>query len=199
MSATQVQQRAPLPSAASHAHGAPGAVARFMRGLIALYSLIPEDTIQLLARISIAATFWLSGQTKIEGFVLDPIGLTAQLGWPHITDGAIELFRTEYALPLLPPELAATLAATAEHVLPVLLVLGIATRLSATALLLMTVVIEVLVYPGAWPTHGLWAALMLYLMARGPGRASLDHLIAMRSGAGRPGAEPRMHLAGPTG
>ncbi len=157
--------------------------ARFIRGLVATYACIPEDAIQLLARISIAATFWLSGQTKVEGFVLDPIGLTAQFGRPHITDGAIELFRSEYALPLVPPELAATLAATAEHVFPVLLLLGLATRLSATALLLMTLVIEVFVYPGAWPTHGLWAALMVYLMARGPGRISIDHWIARRYGA----------------
>lgn len=157
-----------------------GWATRCIHELVAAYARIPEDAIQLLARISIAATFWLSGQTKIDGFVLDPIGLTAQFGRPHITDGAIELFRSEYALPWLPPELAATLAATAEHVFPVLLLLGLAARLSATALLLMTLVIEVFVYPAAWPTHGLWAALMLYLMARGPGRVSIDHLIAAR-------------------
>ena len=141
---------------------------------------IPEDLIQLLARVSIAATFWLSGQTKIEGFVLDPIGLQAQFGWPHLSDTAVELFRTEYALPLLPPDLAALMAATGEHVFSLLLLIGLATRLSATALLGMTLVIEIFVYPAAWPTHGLWAALMLYLMARGPGRFSIDHMIAGR-------------------
>jgi putative oxidoreductase len=167
-----------------HASVDMGGATRLIRGMVAAYSRIPEDAIQLLARISIASTFWLSGQTKIDGFVLDPIGLTAQFGRPHITDGAVELFRSEYALPLVPPELAATLAATAEHVFPVLLLLGLGTRLSATALLLMTLVIEIFVYPGAWPTHGLWAALMLYLMARGPGRLSIDHYIASRSGAG---------------
>ncbi|MDI1252697.1 DoxX family protein [Thermomonas sp.] len=145
---------------------------------------IPEDLIQLLARISIAATFWLSGQTKIDGFVLDPIGLKAQFGLPHLSDGAVELFRSEYALPLLPPDVAALMSATAEHVFPLLLLIGLGTRLSAGALLGMTLVIEIFVYPAAWPTHGLWAALMLYLMARGPGRISIDRLIAIRGAAG---------------
>ena len=156
---------------------------RLISGYIDACRRIPDDLIQLLARVSIAATFWLSGQTKIEGLVLDPIGLQAQLGWPHLSDGAVDLFRSEYALPLLPPEAAALMAATAEHVFPLLLLVGLATRLSATALLGMTLVIEIFVYPAAWPTHGLWAALMLVLMARGPGRISLDHLIANRGNA----------------
>jgi putative oxidoreductase len=148
---------------------------------VALYERIPENLIQLLARVSIAATFWVSGQTKIEGLVLDPIGWKLQLGAPHVSDGAVELFRNEYALPLIPPELAATMAATAEHVFPLLLLLGLATRLSATALLVMTAVIQLFVYPSAYPTHFLWAALLLYLMARGPGAWSLDrHLGAAR-------------------
>ena len=154
---------------------------------------IPEDLIQLLARVSIAATFWLSGQTKIEGFVLDPIGLQAQFGWPHLSDTAVELFRSEYALPLLPPDLAALMAATSEHVFSLLLLIGLATRLSATALLGMTLVIEIFVYPAAWPTHGLWAALMLYVMARGPGRFSIDGLIARRGAT--PAGNPRLAAA----
>lgn len=153
---------------------------RLISGYVDACRRIPDDLIQLLARVSIAATFWLSGQTKIEGFVLDPIGLQVQFGWPHLSEGAVELFRSEYALPLLPPEPAALMAATAEHAFPVLLLIGLGTRLSAGALLGMTLVIQTFVYPSAWPTHGLWAALMLYLMARGPGRFSLDHLIARR-------------------
>ena len=134
--------------------------AHLPRGLIALFSRIPHSAIALLARFSIAMTFWTSGQTKIEGLVLDPIGGTVALGWPRVSDGALELFRSEYALPLLPPELAATLAATAEHVLPLLLLVGLASRLSAFALLGMTLVIQIFVYPSAYPTHGLWAALL---------------------------------------
>lgn len=148
---------------------------------IGLMSRIPHSFIALLARFSIAMTFWLSGQTKIEGLVLDPIGLHAQWGIPHLSPGAIYLFQSEYALPLLPPGLAATMAATAEHAFPLLLLVGLGSRLSALALLVMTLVIQVFVYPDAFPTHGLWAALMLYIMARGPGVFSLDHLIARRT------------------
>lgn len=149
--------------------------------VIAAFEKIPEDVIRLLARLSIAVTFWVSGQTKIEGLVIDPIGWSLQLGLPRISDSAIELFRSEYALPLIPPVWAAHLAATAEHVFPLLLLFGLATRFSAFALLLMTLVIEIFVYPSAYPTHGLWAALMLYLMVRGPGALSLDRLIARRA------------------
>lgn len=148
--------------------------------VIGLFSRIPESAIQLLARVSVAITFWASGQTKIEGLVIDPIGWNLDLGWPTLSAGALELFRSEYALPLISPEFAAPLAAVAEHVFPLLLLLGLGTRFAATALLLMTLVIQVFVYPSAYPTHGLWAALMLYLMARGPGALSLDRLITHR-------------------
>lgn len=151
-----------------------------LRAVIATFERIPHAAIALLARVSIAMTFWTSGQTKIEGLVLDPIGGNVALGWPRLSENAVELFRSEYALPLIAPELAAYLAAIAEHVLPLLLLLGLATRFSAFALLGMTLVIQLFVYPLAWPTHALWAALLLYLMARGPGAASLDHLLARR-------------------
>lgn len=146
----------------------------------ALLERIPHSLLALLARIGIGATFWTAGQSKIEGLVLDPIGLQAQLGWPRVSEGALELFRSEYALPLLPPEFAAPLAASAEHLLPLLLVLGLASRLAALGLLAMTAVIQVFVYPDAWPTHAVWAAALLYLVARGPGAVSLDHLFARR-------------------
>lgn len=139
-------------------------------------SAIPDDAIALLARVGIGATFWTSGQTKIEGLVLDPIGGQAVLGMPRLAPLTIDLFRDEYALPLLSPGLAATLAAVAEHVFPLLLVLGLATRLSATALLAMTLVIQVFVYPDAWPTHATWAAALVFLLARGPGALALDRL-----------------------
>jgi putative oxidoreductase len=141
---------------------------------------IPASLVALFARVGIGATFWLSGQTKVEGFVLDPIGLHAEFGWPRVSEGALELFRSEYALPLLPPELAANLAAFSEHLFPLMLVLGLGTRFAALALLGMTAVIEVFVYPDAWPTHAVWAACLLYLVARGPGAVSLDRLLAGR-------------------
>lgn len=163
--------RPPAPTAAASAA---------LQRLHAALSRIPHAAIALLARFSLAVTFWVSGQTKVEGLVLDPIGGTVALGVPRVSDGAVELFRSEYALPLLPPELAALLAAVAEHVLPLLLLVGLATRLSALGLLAMTLVIQLFVYPDAYATHGLWAALMLYLAARGPGAVSLDHLLAGR-------------------
>ena len=120
--------------------------------------MVSHDLLALAGRVAIAAIFFLSGRTKVEGFLT-------------LTDSAYELFRTEYKLPLVPPELAAHLAAYAEHLFPLLLVLGLFTRLSALALLGMTLVIQVFVYPDAWPTHLSWAALLLYLVGRGGGPA----------------------------
>lgn len=160
--------------------GAAGGIADLLARLRALLASIPHSAIALLARFSMAAVFWSSGQTKVEGFALNLVSGDWQLGWPRLAPQAVDLFRDEYKLPLLPPELAAMLAATAEHVLPLLLLLGLATRLSAAGLLVMTLVIQVLVYPGAYATHGTWAAVLLWLMALGPGRVSLDHWLEVR-------------------
>lgn len=141
---------------------------------------LPNTVIAFVARFSIAAVFWKSGQTKVEGFAVDIVSGEFQLGWPRLSENAVALFREEYKLPLLPPEWGALLAATGEHVLPLLLLLGLATRLSALGLLGMTLVIQLLVYPGAYPTHGTWAAVLLYLMAHGPGKLSLDAWLARR-------------------
>ncbi|MFA4970392.1 MAG: DoxX family protein [Sulfuritalea sp.] len=149
---------------------------------IDLMSVIPDSLIALLGRFSIAAVFWKSGQTKVQGFAIDIVGGEFSLGLPRLSDSAIALFRDEYRLPLIAPELAAPLAAFAEHLFPLLILLGLATRFSALALLGMTLVIQVLVYPDAWPTHGVWAAVLLLLIARGPGVFSLDHLISRRFG-----------------
>ncbi|BDB25498.1 DoxX family protein [Cupriavidus sp. P-10] len=93
---------------------------------------------------------------------------------------AVELFRQEYRVPLVPPELAAYLSVSIELVAPVLLVLGLATRPVALILLGMTTVIEIFVYPQAWPTHLQWAAMLLVLLARSAGRFSIDWLIRRR-------------------
>jgi putative oxidoreductase len=135
-----------------------------IQSLMAAFGMIPHDLIATVARLSIAAVFWQSGQTKVDGW--------------HVTDNAIYLFQTEYKLPFVDPWLAAHLSAFAEHFFPLLLVIGFASRLSALALLGMTLVIEIFVYPDAWPTHGTWAACFLVIIAGGPGRLSLDHLIA---------------------
>lgn len=145
-----------------------------------LLNAIPPSLLALLARFSIAAVFWKSGQTKIQGFALDLVSAEVTWGWPRLSDAAINLFKDEYQLPLIPPELAATLAACAEHAFPVLLLVGLATRLSALALLGMTLTIQLFVYPDAYPTHGTWAAVLLYLMVYGPGQLSMDHWLAKR-------------------
>lgn len=151
-----------------------------VRHAVALCSRVPDAWIALLGRFSIAAIFWKSGQTKIQGFSLDIVSGEFQFGMPRLADAVVDLFRDEYRLPLLPPELAATMAAWAEHVFPALILLGLATRFSALALLGMTATIQIFVYPDAYPTHGVWAAVLLFLVARGPGPLSLDSLIAKR-------------------
>jgi putative oxidoreductase len=144
-----------------------GLRARWNAGADWLTRLVPDDLLSLASRVAIAAIFWQSGRTKVDGLLT-------------LNDSAYELFRSEYRLPLLPPELAAHLAAYAEHLFPLLLVLGLFTRLSALALLGMTLVIQVFVYPDAWPTHLSWAALLLYLAGRGGGRLALDRPLRIR-------------------
>jgi putative oxidoreductase len=159
--------------------------ARLVLAAVALLERIPNSLIALVARFSIAAVFWNSGQTKVEGLAINLVNGEFSLGWPRLSDSAIALFQYEYQLPLIPPELAAPMAAVAEHVFPLLILVGLATRFSALALLGMTLVIQVFVYPGAYATHGTWAAVLLYLMARGPGMWSIDHWLASRHAGGR--------------
>jgi putative oxidoreductase len=143
-----------------------------MHSLIASYDrlvgrasrLMPDALLLLVARLGIAAVFFLSGRTKVDGII-------------HITDGTYELFRTDYALPLIPPDIAAVAATWSEHVFSILLVLGLGTRFSAFALFMMTLTIEIFVYPDAWPTHLSWAAIQLPLIVRGGGAWSLDALL----------------------
>jgi putative oxidoreductase len=134
-----------------------------IRRLNGLFDRIPHDIVALALRVFPALVFWQSGRTKVEGLFT-------------IKDSTWFLFKEEYALPLIPSDLAAVLGTTAEHVLPILLVLGLFTRFAALGLMGMTAVIEIFVYPDAWVTHGLWAASFLALIARGPGRLSVDHL-----------------------
>jgi putative oxidoreductase len=132
-----------------------------------LTNLINHTSLALIDRIAIAAIFFLSGRTKVDGFLT-------------VNDNAYALFRDEYKVPLIPPEIAAHMATYAEHLFPLLLVLGLFTRLSALALLGMTAVIQIFVYPDAWPTHLSWAGLLLYLVAHGAGKISLDRWIGVK-------------------
>ena len=139
---------------------------RLISGQADFLNRIPTWLIALLIRLGIADVFWRSGQTKVSGW--------------HVTDTTIQLFRDEYKVPLLSPEVAAYLATIQEHLFSVLLVIGLASRLSALGLLGMTAVIEVFVYPENWPDHLLWAGCLLYVLGRGPGALSVDALIARR-------------------
>ena len=126
-----------------------------------------ENLSLLFTRLVLAGIFWRSGRTKVEDGSL----LT-------LSDTTFFLFEEEYAGVPLPPELAAYMATWAEHLFPVLLVLGLATRLSALALMGMTLVMQIFVYPEAWwAVHALWLAMALQLITRGPGSLSLDRLL----------------------
>lgn len=132
-----------------------------------VHRALPDDVLALVARLGIASVFLLSGRTKVDGIL-------------HITDGTYSLFADDYALPLIPSDVAAHLATYSEHLFSILLVLGLFTRLSALAFLGMTLVIEVFVYPDAWSTHLSWAAILLFLVARGGGRWSLDRAVGIQ-------------------
>ncbi|ADU15317.1 DoxX family protein [Asticcacaulis excentricus] len=131
-----------------------------------LMAKLPEDVIALITRFGVAAIFFSSARTKVDGLF-------------HISDGTYVLFEQEYALPLVPPQAAAVAATVSEHLFSVLLVLGLFTRYSALAFLGMTAVIEIFVYPDAWPTHLSWAGLLIYLIGRGGGAFSLDRRLGL--------------------
>lgn len=140
---------------------------RWNRAATRLETWLAMDFVLAISRLGIAAVFFASARTKVEGLL-------------HVTDGAQALFRDEYRLPWLDPSVAAYAATYAEHLFPILLVLGLGTRLSALALLGMTLVIEIFVYPEAWPTHLSWAAPLLLLVAKGAGRWSIDRWMGLR-------------------
>jgi putative oxidoreductase len=138
---------------------------QFIRRLDAPFAKIPEAAVLLFVRVAIGHVFWAIGRSKVEGlFTMRP--------------EIVDLFRDEYALPLIPPEIAAPMATVAEHVLPVLLIAGLLTRFAALGLVVMTLVIQFFVYPDAWwPTHSLWLALLTVILWRGGGAWSLDRFV----------------------
>lgn len=122
---------------------------------------VPYSILALPLRLAVAVVFWNSARAHLANW-----------------DTTLELFEDEYKVPVLPPDFAAYLTVAIEVSAPILLVLGLLTRPAALVLLGMTTVIEVFVYPQAWPTHIQWVAMMLVLLCRGPGTWSLDHLIS---------------------
>jgi putative oxidoreductase len=143
------------------------ALAGLARVILDRLDRLPIVLAEIPLRLGVALVFWRSGRTKTANW-----------------DLTVALFQDEYRVPLLPPELAAILATAVEHAAPVMLLLGLGTRLAAAAMLGMTLVIQIFVYPQSYPDHLLWLGPLLYLLLRGPGALSLDHLIRRRfSGA----------------
>lgn len=135
-----------------------------------LASRLPEGLALLVTRAALAGIFWRSGRTKVEeGSALS------------ISENAYFLFEYEYTGLPIPPDIAAPMATYAEHLFPILLAAGLFTRFAALSLLIMTLVIQIFVYPEAWwTTHILWVAMAAILVSRGGGMLSLDALLASR-------------------
>lgn len=150
--------------------------------LLGVSRKIPLSLMALLGRFALAAVFWLSGQTKIEGFSFNFLTApeTWEFGVPHFASSTLYLFQEKYAVPLLPPVASAYLATWLENIGAIFLLLGFATRWTALAFLGMTAVIQIFVYPSAYVVHATWTAILLYLLAYGPGKISVDHLLIRR-------------------
>ena len=145
------------------AQGHPGLIASVRATLVSARVLLerfPLSVLQLGMRIGIGAVFFKSGLLKINSW-----------------EFAVKLFQDEYKVPLLDPVLAAQLTAFVELTVPVFLFLGLATRLATLPLLGMVFVIQTFVYPQAWTEHLLWASVLVFLLTRGPGAFSIDHLV----------------------
>ena len=155
-------------SSVSSPASAGGGIVRAIERLVHWLERVPYSLLALPLRLAVATVFWNSGTTKLANW-----------------DATLQLFEDEYKVPLLPPDIAAHLGAAIELTTPVLLVLGFLTRPAALVLLGMTTIIEVFVYPQAWPTHIQWAAMLLVLLCRGAGKASLDYWLWRRFGQSR--------------
>ena len=129
---------------------------------------MPLSIHQLLFRLGVAGVFLKAGMVKISSW-----------------ESTVALFRDEYRVPVLPPELAATMSATFELGCSTLLIIGLASRLATLPLLGMIATIQLFVYPDAWSEHLVWGSILVFLLTRGPGAISLDHAIARRWGRGR--------------
>lgn len=152
-------------------------VTRFFLNVFSKLEQTPHSLIAFSARFSMAAIFWLSAQTKIEGFSINIISGEFEWGMPYFSEATISLFRDEYRLPLLSPEWAAVAATWSEHIFAVLLLIGLGGRVAALGLLVITLIIQFFVYPDAYPTHGAWAVCLIYIIAHGPGIISIDYFL----------------------
>lgn len=149
-------------------------VLRIPAAISAWLGRLPASVPQLVLRITMAIPFWQSGLTKFDGFLQPSPGVV----WLFANDFRLHILGETYAYPF--PALVATLSGVGELVFPVMLVLGLGTRLAATGMLAMTAMIQ-LTIPDAWQTYHLpWAAMLLAIIAHGPGRISVDAVIGSR-------------------
>jgi putative oxidoreductase len=139
-----------------------------LAGLLDRLGRVPLSIHQLLFRLGVASVFLKAGMVKVSSW-----------------ESTVALFRDEYRVPVIPPELAATMAATFELGCSMLLIIGLASRLATLPLLGMIATIQLFVYPDAWSEHLVWGSILLFLLTRGPGAISLDYLIARRWLGGR--------------
>ena len=142
----------------------PGVAVRIAH-LVRVFERVPYSLLAIPLRLAVATVFWNSGTTKLADW-----------------NATLQLFEDEYKVPLLPPDIAAYIGASIELSTPILLVVGFMTRPAAFVLLGMTTIIEVFVYPQAWPTHIQWAAMLLVMLCRGAGTLSVDHWLWRRFG-----------------
>ena len=140
---------------------------RGVAGWVDRLARVPLAIHQLLFRLGVASVFLKAGMVKVSSW-----------------DSTVALFRDEYRVPVFPPELAATMAATFEIGCSALLVIGLASRLATLPLLGMIATIQLFVYPDAWSEHLVWGSILLFILTRGPGSISIDQLIA-RAWTGR--------------
>jgi putative oxidoreductase len=143
-------------------------IVQLIKCLIGIANRIPVSIFELMMRIAVGTAFFRAGLVKIASW-----------------QSTLGLFRDEYKVPVLPPELAAYMATACELTAPVLLLFGFGTRFAAAAMLMQTAVIQIFVYPENWPDHILWTSILGYLLVRGAGKLSCDSLIAGKFGMSR--------------
>lgn len=139
-----------------------------LSSLFGMLDRVPLSLLQLLMRFGVGSVFFKAGLLKYQSW-----------------DMTLLLFRDEYKVPVFDPALMARMATFNELAFSTLLFLGLATRLATLPFLGMLFVIQTFVYPDAWTEHLVWASILLFLLARGGGAVSVDHLLARRVGSGR--------------
>lgn len=137
-----------------------------------LGNLIPEWLIALTTRIALFCVFWNAVQSKLYGFYF----LGQHWAFWSVKDSTINRFQYEYNVPLIPGPIAAYITTFTEFFFSIALLIGLFTRMSALALFILVLVIQIFVYPGAWQTHILWCAGLLYLLRHGADAISIDHI-----------------------